>query len=226
MTRHDRSRELFFKLGFDKDLAGSLDLVRNLVWSLDGLHGSSRIQNLGARPLFIRVCEDAKRLASDLDDTHCRAGEYNFDRSVITGLGRAIDRARLIERLLDEATSVAEARSIQVALARVPDLAIDVEGILYVLINDADRRTVVPSEPSPKAPAASAAQLARGAVRVLPAAARGRYRAEFDSELYELALAGVSRWAQFLYGLRLLDRAWVLRAELREAALRGRAVRS
>jgi hypothetical protein len=68
------------------------------------------------------------------------------------------------------------------------------------------------------APAAVAARVARGAVRVLPAAFRDRYNAEVGSELYELAAAGASPWAQLAYAVRLLDRAWVLRAELREAA--------
>ena len=69
-------------------------------------------------------------------------------------------------------------------------------------------------------PLALAGRLARGAVRVLPVTARGRYREEFESKLYELAAAEASRWTQFLYGIRLVDRAWVLRAELRLAARR------
>ncbi|GLW29095.1 hypothetical protein [Actinoplanes regularis] len=69
-------------------------------------------------------------------------------------------------------------------------------------------------------PSSGAVRLVRGAARVLPAEHRYRYREEFESELYELTVAGASRWAQLAYGVRLLDRAWVLRAELREAATR------
>lgn len=67
-------------------------------------------------------------------------------------------------------------------------------------------------------PAAGAVKLARGTVKALPAANRSRYHDEFTSELYELAAAGASRWKQLAYSLRLLNQAWVLRAELRATA--------
>jgi len=57
------------------------------------------------------------------------------------------------------------------------------------------------------------------AVRVLPARHRERYRDEYGSELHELAAAGTPRWRQIAYALRLLDRSWVLRAELRTPAV-------
>jgi hypothetical protein len=55
---------------------------------------------------------------------------------------------------------------------------------------------------------------------VLPAADRKRYSDEYRSELYELAAARVSRSRQLLHAVRLIDRAWVLRAELRAPAPR------
>jgi hypothetical protein len=75
-------------------------------------------------------------------------------------------------------------------------------------------------------PSTFATALAHGAAFVLPPASRGRYRAEFDSELYELAVAGAPQWTQRTYGLRLIDRAWMLRAELHQAAARGKDARS
>ncbi|WP_223874672.1 hypothetical protein [Salinispora oceanensis] len=67
-----------------------------------------------------------------------------------------------------------------------------------------------------------ASWLARGVVRVLPpdSRSRSRYGNEFASELYELAAAKASWWAQLMHGARLLDRAWVLRAELRQTDAR------
>ncbi|HEU0086978.1 MAG TPA: hypothetical protein VFQ77_04920 [Pseudonocardiaceae bacterium] len=50
------------------------------------------------------------------------------------------------------------------------------------------------------------------AVRVLPAPARGRYRAEFRAELHDLG----SRWRQMTYAVRVLSRAGKLRRELIE----------
>lgn len=70
-------------------------------------------------------------------------------------------------------------------------------------------------------PMRAARSLADLTTRVLPARHRIRYRDEYRSELHELALSGASRWQQLACALRLLDRAWVLRAELREAALKS-----
>lgn len=60
-------------------------------------------------------------------------------------------------------------------------------------------------------------RLTSAAAWVLPPGNRDRYRAEFHSELYELAVAGTSLWGQVAYALRLVDRAFVLRAELRSS---------
>ncbi|MFJ8691042.1 hypothetical protein [Micromonospora wenchangensis] len=66
----------------------------------------------------------------------------------------------------------------------------------------------------------SAERLVSAAVRVLPAEQRSRYRDEYRSELYDIAAAGASRWSLLTYALRLVDRAWVLRAELRDVTLK------
>jgi hypothetical protein len=63
-------------------------------------------------------------------------------------------------------------------------------------------------------------RLAGVAARLLPAAARARYREEYQGELAELAVAGAGRRNQFGYALRLLTRAPLLRAELRSASRR------
>ena len=73
-------------------------------------------------------------------------------------------------------------------------------------------------ETAPVALVRIAGGLAAAAARVLPPGHRGRYREEYRSELYELAAADTPRWRQIVYALRLLDRAWVLRAELRAPA--------
>lgn len=69
-------------------------------------------------------------------------------------------------------------------------------------------------------PIQTATHIVQAASRVLPMKDRLRYRDEFQSELYELATARTSRWGQLMYAIRLLDRAWVLRAELRESVAR------
>jgi hypothetical protein len=59
-----------------------------------------------------------------------------------------------------------------------------------------------------------AQRLADAAARVLPASHRARYREEYHSELHDLATVGGSRWRQLVHALRLMGRAWELRAEL------------
>jgi hypothetical protein len=65
-----------------------------------------------------------------------------------------------------------------------------------------------------------ARRLAGVAVHVLPVEHQARYCEEFACELYDLAQAGTSRRRQLIYALRLVDRAWILRAELRVPARR------
>jgi hypothetical protein len=67
-------------------------------------------------------------------------------------------------------------------------------------------------------PLTSAVRLTRISARILPAGERARYDEEWQAELYELAFTGASRWAQLIYALRVLNEAWVLRAELKAPA--------
>jgi DNA-directed RNA polymerase specialized sigma24 family protein len=69
-------------------------------------------------------------------------------------------------------------------------------------------------------PARAAARVAGLATRVLPVAHRVRYRDEYQSELYEISSAGASWWQQMMYAIRLLDRSWELRFELRQQKTR------
>ncbi len=73
-------------------------------------------------------------------------------------------------------------------------------------------------QPAPLNPAAR--RLADIAARVLPAAHRARYRDEYRSELHDIAATGASWWQQVAYAVRLLDRSWELRYELRRSAAR------
>jgi WhiB family transcriptional regulator, redox-sensing transcriptional regulator len=73
-----------------------------------------------------------------------------------------------------------------------------------------------PIRAAPRArPVRWAGRLAGMAAQVLPAEHRARYQEEFAGELYELAEAGAPRRRQLAHALRLVDRAWILRAELR-----------
>jgi hypothetical protein len=136
-------------------------------------------------------------------------------------------RARL--RMPHLAPYLAHARDLALALTSGPDPTLDRARTLARALRTASRNVGVAQGGSGTvgsrnvAPATGAVRLIRGAVRVLPAEHRDRYRDEFDSELYELAAAGAARAAQLAYALRLLDRAWILRAELRECAARRTA---
>lgn len=132
-------------------------------------------------------------------------------------------RARL--RMPHLAPYLAHARDLALALTSGPEPTLDRARTLARALRTASHNVgAAGTATSHKmAPATGATKLIRSAVRVLPAEHRDRYRDEFDSELYELTAAGASRAAQLAYAVRLLDRAWVLRAELRESAARRRA---
>jgi hypothetical protein len=80
-------------------------------------------------------------------------------------------------------------------------------------------RTPVRRQVKPRRVAGRVADLA---ARVLPAAHRARYCDEYRSELHDLAADRASWWQQVMYAVRLLDRSWELRYELRRPAA-GRA---
>lgn len=86
------------------------------------------------------------------------------------------------------------------------------------------QRTRLTNAGRPVTSSAVALRLIYGAARILPAASRSRYQGEFESELHELSAVS-SRWAQVMFGLRLLDRAWILRAELQRASRQKNTVR-
>jgi len=54
----------------------------------------------------------------------------------------------------------------------------------------------------------------------LPSGHRARYHEEFQSELYELAASGASRWRQLGYAFRQLTRVFILREQLQRSAMR------
>jgi hypothetical protein len=186
--------------------ASDLDLARGIVLDLESAIDS----DLEATRRLLR--------GLDLDRVRVRARA----RDVIPVLERALVRARglvlELERflILDfvRAVAVAEELAEDLATARAP------ASRLVAVIEMGARRPQGSGVAKVVAPLAMAARIVHSAVRVLPAGSQARYDAEFGSELYELAAARASWWAQLGYGLRLIDRAWVLRAELREAAVR------
>jgi hypothetical protein len=126
--------------------------------------------------------------------------------------GNAQDLADALSRV----STLADAQDLAHALAARLQRACKVTGLILEQLEpiEQSRKTVAGAA---VAPARSARRLAGFAVQVLPAGHQTRYGEEFGAELYDLAAAGSSRWRQLAYALRLLDRAWVLRAELREA---------
>jgi hypothetical protein len=187
------------------------------------------------------------RSARDLDSAHSLARILTFalDRALDRNLDRSLslDLAHARHIGLDLARHLAQAQAQALARDLSRDLHVDVDfehrwgsyEELLDQIRHASRsanqivrllRATAPgahasSEPaSPAEPARLAVQLAQFAARVLPVADQARYSDEYRSELYELAAARVSRLRQMLHAVRLIDRAWVLRAELRAPASR------
>jgi hypothetical protein len=191
-----------------------------------------------------RARECANELARNLAHTH----DLPQDDSLADELAHAHDLAREIARanafaggsvtIHNHAVRLADELAQARDLARTHDLAHDLTPThdLARAVADAGdkanklREKLCPLElvtPDSSAPARCqitvvpvAGRIAHVAARILPPADRARYCDEYRSELYELAAAGAWRWGQLMYAVRLLDRAWVLRAELRVTVMR------
>ncbi|GGN35331.1 hypothetical protein FHR83_006159 [Actinoplanes campanulatus] len=205
-----------------RDLTLSLDRARDLTLDLDLDLDLDPARDLASG--LYRVLVLARVRARVRDRDLVRAHDLIHAHDIARDVARALDLDRARNR------AGARARACHLDLDRLWDLieAIDAARCTAKALV-ADLAACVPAgqeaASGPVRPARMAARLTRGAARVLPAGARSRYADEFASELYELAAAGASRAAQVIYGLRLFDRAWVLRAELRAAVVRGKAAR-
>jgi hypothetical protein len=178
------------------------------------------------------INDHARALASGLYLAHDMTRDPSLARALASSRSIALDLAQARDDGHDHARLLGDASALAVALAgdlaRFRDFAhgrnlsmlericADArtlsEVVAHLALASAEPEEVV----APKGrPVLVAGKLANAAVRVLPAGHRSRYHAEYQSELHELAATGTARWRQVVYALRLLDRAWVLRAELR-----------
>jgi hypothetical protein len=204
------------------DLRRDIDLARELAYYLvsdiDPLH------ELG--PDIARARELARSCARNLDREIVRA--RNFDRHMVSArnlasarnLGRVRELASI--RGLLKAHSPARTRAGQLDV--VLRSAVRKADLLYRTWKGCGPQNPAVSSTAPERPPVRprrvAIRVADIAAKALPVAYRGRYRDEYQSELYELAAAGASWWQQMLYAIRLLDRSWELHYELRKPATR------
>ncbi|WP_239168517.1 hypothetical protein [Paractinoplanes deccanensis] len=128
----------------------------------------------------------------------------------------------LVDRLFKNLESIFEAlagESIDEShIANLARCAEEISQLVEQLAVDRHPRAAAVTAAGQATPWTSAVRLTLVSVRVLPAAAQPRYAEEWQAELYELALSGASRWTQLIYALRILNEAWVLRAELKAPA--------
>jgi hypothetical protein len=145
----------------------------------------------------LRVLDNAAFRRRILDDVLVDRLFKNLDSIFVALAEESVDESHLLQlaRCAEEIRQLAE----QIATDRDP----------VPVVGPADGRVV---------PLTSAVRLTHISARVLPAGDRARYEEEWQAELYELALAGASRWAQLVYALRVLNEVWVLRAELKAPA--------
>lgn len=145
----------------------------------------------------IRVLDNAAYRQKELDDLLVDRLFKNLESVFEALAGESVDESHIanLVRCAEEIRQLAE----QMAVDRQPRAA---------AVTPAGRAT----------PWTSAVRLTLVSVRVLPAADQARYAEEWQAELYELAFSGASRWAQLIYALRILNEAWVLRAELKAPA--------
>ena len=210
-----------FVLAQAQNLAGHLDLAWRLAVELE----RAREGSITFEPVFADDLARYRRMAAEMDRCLARARRIArfADADPIIAQVTALSRqraGRLVHDLGERAGGHARGRDLTGLLEQSRGLSRSLKDLSLLAETTVDTIVAESRAAHRVAPAAFAGRLARGAVRVLPIMSRARYRDEFESELYELAAAKASRWTQALYGLRLLDRAWVLRAELRLAARR------
>jgi hypothetical protein len=179
----------------------------------------------------------ALNLAQAVDNYHDHDDHYH--ESAVTS---ALDCARTIDCALAQAVDLDVDVDLTFAFAKTLDrthtlvmhldsaLAADADGDLDSTVTEVVSALEALSRVAPAPTKAHgetqvktvrlAGRLVQFATRALPPQHRARYRDEYRSELFELAAAGTSGRGQLIYALRLLDRAWVLRAELRESVAR------
>lgn len=188
------------------DLAGALARAHNCAFFL--------LLRFGGDPdlysLLARSYGDAEMLLENL---------HTFRESVATAASDAVEERHSYVDLAVRDTEML-AQSIELAASALMKVRYPLGGLRPEtdVVNESSELNAGSTKRQNRPPRA-ARHLARVATRVLPSAHRHRYEEEYQSELYELAAAGASWRAQLMYAIRLVDRAWVLRAELCETAL-------
>lgn len=229
---HAHASYLASDLAHARDLTHARDLARELASDID------------------RALALAKTRSRDLGDALDRTLDLIHPQGV--DLARSFDRTLNLIRTLNLAHAQAQALDLAPTVDRVLDRALDIDHTLDLArdishtidgdgesdiarLADVVQRLFAAGRLLVNRPASAArtrrvgtarlaGRVADLATRVLPPQHRARYGEEYRSELYELAAAGITRRGQLTYAIRLLDRAWVLRAELREAV--GRRART
>jgi hypothetical protein len=148
----------------------------------------------------------------------CRSLDIDEHLANLDGMDRELERVRVEAKLQDAGFNFRAdpADASAPLIVQEPATPPPVEEPA-VTVEEPAATTASSEEPAARpaaAPAAAAAQLIGTVVHILPAGQRERYAEEFAGELFDLAAQGKSRWRQLLFVMRLLDRAWVLRAEL------------
>jgi hypothetical protein len=161
------------------------------------------------------ACVDASDLA--------RACTLSF-RSLLARAA-ASDLASDLASLLADARDLADSVIFAGGLARRLDEAVAVaRDLARRLDRDLSRAGVGERERGrPRRIAPSVARLLAGAARLLPAADRARYAEEYQSELWDIAQAGVGRIGQLRYALSQLRNALPVSAALRSPRRRSSA---
>jgi hypothetical protein len=141
---------------------------------------------------------------------------------------RVTDNAARNQHLLDDPAIDRVFANLESIFTALTDGSVDESYVASMARYAEEIRQLAPVAPAVMqgaAPLSGAVRLARVSVRVLPTEHQARYDEEWRAELHDLAAEGASWFGQLLYALRLLDRAWVLRAELKAAAATSRTRR-
>jgi hypothetical protein len=201
-------------------LAGILDRALKLAREEDRALEPARkfIENLASARTLNRD------LADDYDVTHAlstaRALLDALDNA--HALSSAISFPTVVDLAADPALELSPVLALASDLGRdLIDACADVDEVVRFLDRTIAGGAVTQNQCGPGRVASSAADLLAAATRLLPAADRGRYAEEYQSELWDLAQCGAGRLRQLGYALRQLLRALPMGRVLRSPRRRS-----
>ncbi|MFF0578924.1 hypothetical protein [Streptosporangium saharense] len=224
MNTHTADLSFGCTIGFARDLARDIDLVRELAFARTTADDINLVHELAQ--VLARVSEIARLLEFEVDRARGVTKDLDFACDTAHNMAIALNFAQYLDHptIGDPYLSIALAfvsptpiyhhltREIDFHLARARDSANDIA----LRLESYEQASSTMSQPAEERMhvAVSASWLVSLQMRLLPPQHRSRYGEELQAELHYLAQAKATPAMQILYALQQLSRVWAHRAAL------------